>query len=69
MAAALQFPLAHPATTAVIPGGKNAEEVEQCVAAMNCPIPAALWAALRAAGLIPAGMPVPAEETVAAARL
>lgn len=59
MAAALQFPLAHPATTAVIPGGKNAEEVEQCVAAMNAPIPKGLWAALRAADLIPARMPLP----------
>jgi D-threo-aldose 1-dehydrogenase len=61
MAAALQFPLAHPATTAVIPGGKNAEEVEQCVAAMSAAIPNKLWVELQAAGLIPEGIPVPAE--------
>ena len=62
MAAALQFPLGHPATTSVIPGGKNAQEVAECVEAMNASIPMALWMELRVEGLIPPGMPVPGED-------
>lgn len=53
VAAALQFPLGHPAVASVIPGGKNPAEVRSNVDAMNHPIPARLWADLKDEGLIP----------------
>jgi D-threo-aldose 1-dehydrogenase len=58
-AAALQFPLAHPAVVAVIPGAVSAAEVRRNAELMAMPIPAELWAALKAEGLIPEGAPVP----------
>lgn len=59
-AAALQFPLAHPAVASVIPGGRTASEVTQNVAWMTTPIPAALWTDLRSEGLLHPDAPVPA---------
>ena len=53
VAAALQFPLGHPAVASVIPGGKSPAEVRSNVASMRRPIPGALWADLLAAGLLP----------------
>ena len=58
-AAALQFCAAHPAVAAVIPGARNATEVEQNAAMMEQPIPLELWAELKAAELLPAEAPVP----------
>ena len=58
-AAALQFPLAHPAVACVIPGGKSAAEVSSNVELMNTPIPAALWTELKAEGLLPDALPTP----------
>ena len=58
--AALRFPLHHPAVVSVIPGGQSAEEVRRNVEIMSATIPPALWAALRAAGLLRADAPVPA---------
>src|SRR5260221_6218103 len=43
-AAALQFPLAHPAVAAIIPGPRNVEEFHANVRLLRHPIPAALWA-------------------------
>ena len=57
-AAALQFPLAHPLVASVIPGALSAAHVEQNVAALNQPIPAAFWADLKDRGLIRADAPV-----------
>ena len=51
-AAALQFPLAHPAVAAIIPGPRNAEEFRANLGLLRHPIPAALWADLRQAGLL-----------------
>lgn len=59
-AAALQFPLAHPAVSSVIPGASSAAEIRANAAHMAQPIPAALWAEMKAAGLIRADAPVPA---------
>jgi D-threo-aldose 1-dehydrogenase len=59
-AAALQFPLAHPAVCAVIPGALSRGEVEQNLAHVRRPIPAALWAELRHEGLLDPAAPVPA---------
>lgn len=52
-AAAIAFPLRHPATTAIVVGARNAAEVEENVARFERPIPPELWQALEADGLIP----------------
>jgi D-threo-aldose 1-dehydrogenase len=59
-AAALQFPLAHPAVVSVIPGGARPAEVTQNIAMMSAPIPAGFWAALKSEGLLDPEAPVPA---------
>jgi D-threo-aldose 1-dehydrogenase len=58
-AAALQFPLFHPAVTTVIPGSKSREEAERNVALMTEAIPAEFWRDLRSAELIRADAPIP----------
>jgi D-threo-aldose 1-dehydrogenase len=58
-AAALQFPLAHPAVVSIIPGAMRAEEVRQNVASLQAPIPAAFWAELKTRGLLHSDAPVP----------
>ncbi len=58
-AAALQFPLAHPAVVSVVPGARNALELQGIVRWMQHPIPPALWQALRHQGLLHADAPVP----------
>ncbi|HWJ73747.1 MAG TPA: aldo/keto reductase [Kaistia sp.] len=52
-AAALQFPLRHPAVAAVLVGMRSADEVERNVAFLQCDIPQSLWRDLAAEGLIP----------------
>jgi len=59
-AAALQFPLAHPAVAAIIPGPRNVEEFHANMRLLRHPIPAALWADLRTAGLLHPHAPTPA---------
>jgi D-threo-aldose 1-dehydrogenase len=59
-AAALQFPLAHPAVVSVIPGGVRPEQVTENIAMMSSPIPAGFWASLKSEGLIDPKAPVPA---------
>ena len=59
-AAALQFPLAHPAVASVIPGARSVAEITATLAWLAWPIPAALWTALRREGLLHPGAPVPA---------
>jgi D-threo-aldose 1-dehydrogenase len=59
-AAALQFPLAHPAVAAIIPGPRNVEEFHTNLRLLRQPIPAALWSDLRAEGLLRPAAPVPA---------
>ena len=51
-AAALQFPLAHPAVVSVLSGPRSTAELQENLAAFQHPIPAALWDDLRSAGLI-----------------
>ena len=58
-AAALQFPLAHPAVAAVIPGARSPEEVDENVKMFEVGIPADFWAELREEGLIPDAAPTP----------
>jgi len=59
-AAALQFILAHPAIASVIPGARSVAEVEENVALVERPIPAALWTDLKSHGLIAEAAPTPA---------
>ncbi|MEX1827146.1 aldo/keto reductase [Luteibacter sp. CQ10] len=58
-AAALQFPLAHPAVASVVCGLRSVREVDAALARRRDAVPAATWQALRAAGLIEAGVPTP----------
>jgi D-threo-aldose 1-dehydrogenase len=58
-AAALQFPLAHPASVAIIPGGASPHEVRQNLAHFAEVIPLSLWRDLKAERLIDASAPVP----------
>ena len=58
-AAALQFPLGHPAVVSVIPGARSAAELRQNLAALREPIPSAFWDELRSRGLIDLVAPVP----------
>jgi len=58
-AAALQFPLAHPAVVSVIPGLGSVAEVEKTIELYRTPIPAAFWTRLRNMALLPANAPLP----------
>jgi D-threo-aldose 1-dehydrogenase len=58
-AAALQFPLAHPAVVAVLTGARSPEEICVNAASASAPIPGGLWAALSAEGLLDPAAPVP----------
>jgi len=58
-AAALQFPLAHPAVATVVTGVRSPGEIRQNDAWTRVPIPDALWDDLRAAGLLPPDVPTP----------
>jgi len=56
-AAAIQFPLAHPAVATVLTGVRSPEEMIENVALFRQEIPAALWQELKAEGLISAETP------------
>jgi D-threo-aldose 1-dehydrogenase len=58
-AAALQFPLAHPAISSIIPGALSRAEVLENVRNLALDIPAALWAELKHEGLLHPAAPVP----------
>lgn len=58
-AAALQFPLAHPAVDVVLAGAQTLAHWQDAVAMMQRAIPAEFWATLRERGLIPANAPTP----------
>jgi D-threo-aldose 1-dehydrogenase len=58
-AAALQFPLGHPAIAAIIPGAAAPAEVERNLAHFRTAIPTDLWAELKSEGLLHLDAPVP----------
>ena len=58
-AAALQFPLAHPAVATIIPGAKSPAEAAENADRLAVPIPPALWADLKAQSLIDPAAPTP----------
>lgn len=56
--AAFQFPLRHPAVVSVIPGGQGVAEMDANAVAASAEIPSALWADLKAEGLMRKDAPV-----------
>ena len=58
-AAALQFPMAHPAVVSCIPGAQSIAQLRQNAQWFGQPLPAGLWDALRGAGLLDPAAPVP----------
>jgi D-threo-aldose 1-dehydrogenase len=63
MAAALQFPAAHPAVATVLTGVRSPVEIEQNAQMMRYPIPAELWDELKREGLLPEAAPVPTDRS------
>ena len=59
-AAAVQFPLAHPAIASIVAGVRRVDHLDEYPALFRHPIPADLWNELRAEGLLPADAPTPA---------
>jgi D-threo-aldose 1-dehydrogenase len=57
--AALNFPLGHPAVTALIPGPARVSEFVDNLGHLSADLPAALWEELRSEGLIHAEAPSP----------
>jgi D-threo-aldose 1-dehydrogenase len=57
--AATHFPLGHPAVASLELGAVSADEVERNCAALERPIPTALWSDLKTAGLLRADAPTP----------
>lgn len=63
-AAALQFPLAHPAVTALLIGAETPTELITNLSALQTPIPRACWEAFRRTGVLPEAAPVPTSPTL-----
>ena len=59
-AAALQFPLAHPATLSIVSGARTAEQINANIAWFEEPLPASFWTRLKERGLVADSAPVPA---------
>jgi D-threo-aldose 1-dehydrogenase len=58
-AAALQFPLHHPAIAAIIPGGRHPDEIDSNLRHYRHPIPAQMWQELKAEKLLRPEAPTP----------
>jgi D-threo-aldose 1-dehydrogenase len=58
-AAAMQFPLFHPALCSVIPGALSTAEVKQNIARLSARIPAELWSELKREKLLDPSAPTP----------
>lgn len=63
--AALQFPLAHPAVSCVIPGIGKTEYVRKTMDFFNKSIPASFWAALKDEKILAVDTPVPNQNSLA----
>jgi D-threo-aldose 1-dehydrogenase len=59
-AAALQFPLGHPAVAGVLLRARRAAEVVDAAVMIDHPIPLDMWLALLSQGLLPWDVPLPA---------
>jgi len=58
-AAALQFPLAHPAVTSLVVGAQSMGELAETIDALHTTLPQGLWDDLRSAGLVHESAPLP----------
>lgn len=58
-AAAIQFPLGHPAVAAVLTAGRTPEQIQENLRMFQTPIPQDLWAELKTEGLLAEEAPVP----------
>ena len=58
-AAALQFPLTHPAVCNVLPGPRSPAELEEILRWWNVEIPREMWGVLVERGLVAEGTPLP----------
>ncbi|MGW4461992.1 aldo/keto reductase [Micromonospora sp. NPDC004704] len=58
-AAAVQFPLGHPAVASVVLGARSADEVTDAAEMFDHPIPGQLWRDLKDSGLLPEEVPTP----------
>lgn len=58
-AAALQFPLAHPASVTVVSGARNAQQLASNIEWFEQSIPDEFWSELHRRGLIAEGAPTP----------
>ncbi len=58
-AAALQFPLAHPAVASVVAGMRSVNEVASAAARLKATIPVSFWQQLRQSGFLLAEAPTP----------
>jgi D-threo-aldose 1-dehydrogenase len=67
-AAALQFPLAHPAVASVVPGARTEDEVEENFQAVSFRIPDEFWSDLRSNKILPQEAPVPTRDREAESR-
>lgn len=65
-AAAIQFPLGHPAVATILTGVRSAEEFKENERLFRMPIPDDLWAELKAEGLLAQEAPVPTNKEGAA---
>jgi len=52
IAAAVQFPMRHPAVTSVVTGPRNASELQTYVESFDFPIPESVWVDLENSGLV-----------------
>ncbi|NUP44937.1 MAG: aldo/keto reductase [Streptomyces sp.] len=59
LAAALQFPLGHPAVVTVVVGARAPHEIAESAGLLAHPVPPAFWAELKALGLLPEEAPTP----------
>jgi D-threo-aldose 1-dehydrogenase len=58
-AAAVQFPLGHPAVTCVVVGCRNAAQLDESLEMFAVDIPPLVWQDLKAQGLLPLAAPTP----------
>lgn len=58
-AAALQFPLTHPAVCNVLPGPRSPQELDGILQWWDAEVPGELWTTLAAKGLLAPGTPIP----------
>jgi D-threo-aldose 1-dehydrogenase len=58
-AAAVQFPLGHPAVQTVVVGCRSLQQLQDSIQMFETPIPAGLWQELKSEGLLPQEVPTP----------